>query len=79
MLSNRLKSKDKGKIQTLKLQTAGSKALDKAIFQWFVRPMEQNIALSAEVLKERVNALRMSYRLKILNLRIGGLITRSSL
>ena len=73
MLSKWLKSNDKGKIQTLKLQTAGSEALYKALFQWFVHPMEQTIALSAEVLKETVK--RMSYRLKILKLRMGGLIT----
>mgnify|MGYP001796298877 FL=1 len=59
-LSTWLKSKDKisaayekGKNpKTLKLKKAGSEALDKAIFKWFLRAREQNIPINGDVLKE---------------------------
>ena len=63
-LSMWVKSKDKisaayekGKNpKTLKLKRAGSKALDKAIFKWFVLAREQNILISGEVLKEKAKS-----------------------
>lgn len=63
-MSTWLKSKDKifaayakgRNPKTLKLKKAGSEALDKAIFKWFVRAREQNIPIGGEVLKGKAKS-----------------------